>query len=441
MVEISSGLTEGNEDDDSGVNIIGKYLSTIKQLLLDIETSYIFAMKLAIVKHDLVVNNGSPTAFIPGDIEFKPLLDPLIRSSHREKMMKADASISGVVEQPFPPSMGLYVVQRTLVPEVSKLKVFNDSLIRLVGSVFYRYLVISDLHLLDVSRGNILHAPTLLLQLEGEERLAENLRKKRASQILVEKAPRAMARIVEHCDVNGPVLLKHYIADMRKHLALVTSALNSEFRRYIVLDTQDNLASKFNFFIESRSAHYQSPLHILLKKIDIIMQHNLTLFLHSSLQVWVNFIKAFVPYHKLHILPCPLLKMKFVESRDGCHIEIEPEPQKIIDEMVALVASVGPAVESVESCEWEMVPCVKDMQRTSMLPGVAEGKALKAASKVTKSVVVKCLEAPTELLEDIKRFEYLLTENPIMPDPLNLDEVREVRHSSVVVGINFLMFK
>ncbi|CAD7946598.1 unnamed protein product [Amoebophrya sp. A25] len=86
----SMGLTAGAGANNPGAiektRYLQQYVPKVRELMFEVESVYLWSMKLSITKQNLIERNGFPDAYIPGDQEFYSLLVPFLPASQQFRL-------------------------------------------------------------------------------------------------------------------------------------------------------------------------------------------------------------------------------------------------------------------------------------------------------------------------------------------------------------------
>ncbi|CAL1171886.1 unnamed protein product [Cladocopium goreaui] len=209
--------------------------STIRELMQEVEENYILCMKLFNVKVELIPLFGTKEAFLPDESnEFSMQFASVMKS-----FLPLQCPESGLVEHA-QPEMGV----KQLVAEMLQMPLLGSSVFAITSQVWRRYInEVARMELVDTTRvGGV--------DVTRQRKLIKN-----GDSIIFE--PKDM---FEH---------------QKNHIERITNHLKRGWRDYIIAEVLDKLSDDYNFFSDDFEKHMQSPLHALLRKLDLIINSQL----------------------------------------------------------------------------------------------------------------------------------------------------------------------
>eukprot|EP00439_Symbiodinium_sp_Y106_P082248 s53_g21.t1 len=289
------------------------HASTIRELMAEVEANYMLSMKLFNVKVELIPLMSTKEAYLPDELntfslKFAPVMQSFLPSPCPE---------SGLVEHARPEMR----VQQ-LVAEMQQMPLLGSSIFAITCQVWRRYInEVARMELVDTTR------------VGGVDVTRQRKLIKKADSIIFE--PQDM---FEH---------------QKSHIERITNHLKRGWRDYIIAEVLDKLSDDYNFFSDDTEKHMQSPLHALLRKLDLIINSQLRWFVQNSMESWCNFLNTFVPDPKTK-RPTPLIYLDLEADND--EIYLEPEPQDFLNEFESMLRDATKSISIVKTMEAELMP-------------------------------------------------------------------------------------
>lgn len=354
------------------------YIGTIRELILEIMQGYVLSMKFAKVKGDLIEGNGTPLATVCEDSPFAPLLASFLPSPVPYLALvnheAAERSVMAIVEK--------LDKEPTLFPNIWNV---TYAVWRRFGEEVSRH------RILDTARHSQL----------GD----------RATMRATQASDSAMR--VFHPD--------EFISHMEEHRKDITITLGRHWRDFIVSEVLDKMSEGSNFFVDNYQKHMRSPLHRVLLKLDLILNTQMRWFVENSINDWVDFVRSFQPSPS-QSLPAPLLTLSLAASHG--EVVLVPEPDDLIHRLMELLDGVTKVASAISVIEYELVPFCA-LPASLMFEISTDFQALKEAKKTTEEVVRECLKGPQEVQAMYESYSYLLLEEVVDLDPMDVEGVRE----------------
>ncbi|CAJ1343960.1 unnamed protein product [Effrenium voratum] len=312
------------------------HASTIRELMQEVEENYVLSMKLwpsctgkkplakssrhssrlrlrFNVEVELIPLFGTKEAFLPDESnEFSLKFEPVMRS-----FLPRPCPESGLVEHAKPE-----MAVKQLIAEMRQMPLLGANIFAITNQVWRRYMnEVAKLELIDTTRvGGV--------DVTRQRKLVKN-----SDSILFESQD-----MFEH---------------QKNHIERITTHLKRGWRDYIIAEVLDKLSDDYNFFSDDIEKHMASPLHALLRKLDIIINSQLRWFLQDSMDSWCNFLKSFLPDPQKK-RPAPLLYIDLEADQD--EIYLEPEPQDCRLSLEDLHHGTAISGVSVRTMETELMP-------------------------------------------------------------------------------------
>ncbi|CAE7401069.1 unnamed protein product, partial [Symbiodinium sp. CCMP2456] len=289
------------------------HASTIRELMAEVDANYMLSMKLFNVKVELIPLMSTKEAYLPDEsntfsLKFAPVMQSFLPSPCPE---------SGLVEHARPEMR----VQQ-LVAEMRQMPLLGSSIFAITCQVWRRYInEVARMELVDTTR------------VGGVDVTRQRKLIKKADSIIFE--PQDM---FEH---------------QKSHIERITNHLKRGWRDYIIAEVLDKLSDDYNFFSDDTEKHMQSPLHALLRKLDLIINSQLRWFVQNSMESWCNFLNTFVPDPKTK-RPTPLIYLDIEADND--EIYLEPEPQDFLNEFESMLRDATKSISIVKTMEAELMP-------------------------------------------------------------------------------------
>eukprot|EP00398_MALV-I-01_sp_L67-1_P000742 gene742-313_t len=397
---------------------LDSFKDTTKQLLLDIESGYILAMKFDIYKQKHIQHNGFQDSTLPaGDQECEEGRAQALASSILWCCLPKPIPVFGLAARVTTPKDGRVVNK---IEDFECGELLSGDTLKILTRVVHRYYHIEPLRLLDINRGEVARtADTSMGHLAVVQKL---------------KNPKIKESDYEALDIE------EYSDRMAVHRDLVLRIIMNEWRGYIISDVMDTLSDKYSFFGESRDAHLKSFLHQLLRRIDLILAQQTDNFAKASIVTWVKFLSSFAPSSR-KCRPNPLLKIS-LGTNDNGETVFNPSCEDIKTKLEALTISIAQTIREVKITEKDLVPCYSTealqtdfaQSRTSDEPlkdpellcdMQDDDESIKQSVKCIGDVLKCCFEEPNKLLEQYRKFEYLLHMEPPDVDPYDHEDIIE----------------
>ncbi|CAJ1415305.1 unnamed protein product [Effrenium voratum] len=289
------------------------HASTIRELMQEVEENYVLSMKLFNVEVELIPLFGTKEAFLPDESnEFSLKFEPVMRS-----FLPRPCPESGLVEHAKPE-----MAVKQLIAEMRQMPLLGANIFAITNQVWRRYMnEVAKLELIDTTRvGGV--------DVTRQRKLVKN-----SDSILFESQD-----MFEH---------------QKNHIERITTHLKRGWRDYIIAEVLDKLSDDYNFFSDDIEKHMASPLHALLRKLDIIINSQLRWFLQDSMDSWCNFLKSFLPDPQKK-RPAPLLYIDLEADQD--EIYLEPEPQEFPHEFDGMLREAVRKTNIVRTMETELMP-------------------------------------------------------------------------------------
>jgi dynein heavy chain len=353
------------------------YISTIRELILEIERSYVLSMKFAKVKDDLIEGNGTPCPVVYEDSPFVPLLRNCLPQpppylglvAHKQAEQQVVEIVSQLQRQPtlFANIWNVtYVVWRRFGDEIQKHRI------------------------LDTSRRSVRGERTIL----------------RANQ----------------AELNDRVFSPdEFIIHMEEHRKDAAVTLARHWRDFIVSEVLDKMSEGSNFFVDNAQKHMRSPLHRVLRKLDLILNAQMRWFVENSIHDWVAFMRSFEPSPS-QSLPPPLLTISL--STRGGEVVLVPDGDVLISRIMELINGVTKVTAAISQIEFELVPFCSLVQDIMYKVDPADPLLIEA-KRATEEVIRNCLKGPQEVQSMYQQYAYLLSEEVVDLDALDIDGVRQ----------------
>eukprot|EP00434_Breviolum_minutum_P036800 symbB.v1.2.032620.t1/scaffold3938.1/size47912/2 len=290
-----------------------------------VEENYVVCMKLFNVKVELIPLFGTKEAYLPDESnEFSLQFAPVMQS-----FLPLQCPESGLVEHA-KPEMGV----KQLLAEMLQMPLLGSSIFAITSQVWRRYInEVAKMELVDTTR------------VGGVDVTRQRKLIKHGDSILFE-----FKDMFEH-QVN--------------HRERITNHLKRGWRDYIIAEVLDKLSDDYNFFSDDLEKHMQSPLHALLRKLDLIINSQLQWFVHDSMESWCNFLTSFLPDDKKK-QPFPLLYIDLEVDND--EIYLEPEPTDFLNEFDGMLKESVRATRIVKTMEAELMPFTNVEERVLFTP-------------------------------------------------------------------------
>lgn len=350
------------------------HIGTIRELILEIERSYMLCMKFAKVKDDLMeTNTATPhvresefasllTSFLPQPVPLLALV------AHQP----ADQSVFYIADQ------------------LAKQPTLSEGTLHVTYAVWKRFDEVSRLRILDTSRRS-------------------RMDQRRGGVLKVQSGEKDPS-----LRVFDPDKFFQHMEDWRKD---VTVMLERHWRDFIVSEVLDKMDGS-NFFVDNAQRHQRSPLHRILQKLDLILNSQMRSFVQTSIDDWVSFMCSFRELSP----PAPLLTLSLV-ALDGA-VVLVPDPDELISKLMELMDGVTKVTAALSVIEHELVPFCNLVQK-EMFEIDTDFEPLVEAKITTEEVVRHCLVGPQEIQAEYQKFAHLLLEEIQDLDPLDIDAMRD----------------
>ncbi|CAJ1411101.1 unnamed protein product [Effrenium voratum] len=364
------------------------HASTIRELMQEVEENYVLSMKLFNVEVELIPLFGTKEAFLPDESnEFSLKFEPVMRS-----FLPRPCPESGLVEHAKPE-----MAVKQLIAEMRQMPLLGANIFAITNQVWRRYMnEVAKLELIDTTRvGGV--------DVTRQRKLVKN-----SDSILFESQD-----MFEH---------------QKNHIERITTHLKRGWRDYIIAEVLDKLSDDYNFFSDDIEKHMASPLHALLRKLDIIINSQLRWFLQDSMDSWCNFLKSFLPDPQKK-RPAPLLYIDLEADQD--EIYLEPEPQEFPHEFDGMLREAVRKTNIVRTMETELMPFTNVEEHVLFTPELSpdgddvDYEPLENACAVTVQVIDTCSEGPQQILEQFRKYSYLLREKVTDFDPTDIEACQQ----------------
>ncbi|CEM09924.1 unnamed protein product [Vitrella brassicaformis CCMP3155] len=367
------------------------YVAEIRHLLIEIEQNYVISMKFATIKDQLIELNGTSEAYVAEETlqsnEYASLLGPFL---------PPPVPLFALAE--VPPPEPLYT---TAKEKLSQNFNFSRPRLRPVSmDVWRRFEEVCKLRILDTNRGlNETYIPGIMTHMHSPT-----------------AGPTASFRPAD------------FLEHLRVHRQEVTLALDRHWREFIVSEVIDKLSEEFNFFVDQDAKYTRSDLHRFLRKQDLILNQQMRFFVQDSIDEWTRFLESFLPNPDV-VAPTPLLVLHIMDKYNA--VRLDPDAKTLVKSILEAMNGIVECCNAIRTVEYELVPFC-NIPETQMYPITMTFPPLLDAQKRVTEVLDQCLEEPIALLEEYKRYEYLLGERPDPELDTNDVEVMQERVAALV---------
>ena len=234
-------------------------------------------------------------------------------------------------------------------------------------------------------------------------------------------------RYLQTKDLETPMSLKNLYNVQRAHHQAIRQQISIQWREFIISETQDKMAEKFNFFAVDHDDYVQTGLHSLLKRMDYVMNTHVRNFIRNSIVDWVEFLQKFgepqgsESYKKCSV---PLVELELnMETRKKSKkkekevneeigkIDFKPTLEKTRSFIVEFIDWIVEAAAMITNLETDLVPFMK-VPKTPVYEITQENEWVVSAKQKINEMVDEYFKGPQELLENHLKFEWLSKMKP-----------------------------
>ena len=276
----------------------------------------------------------------------------------------------------------------------------NVKALKVYHKASQRFHTIESLSLLDVSRGDLTRQSKLLMNAGDAAVMEEQMERVRSGQAAC---------------ILPSASLDEFITYQEKSRSAVVCCLDSEWRKFIIAEVLDKLASSFDFFTADIIAYQSGPLFKVVKKLEQMMRHDLLEVVKISASTWSEFLMSFLS-PRVHD---PLLKLQVIGTDES--ISISPSQDDLVAGLSKLLTDLPEALSPLQTCDKAMLPFLKDLESTPLLDKSTTYPEIEDAKSVTRIVISEAFTAPMEILSKLKPFEKYLTMTIPVLNPLDLE--------------------
>eukprot|EP00929_Paragymnodinium_shiwhaense_P038466 TRINITY_DN20312_c0_g5_i1.p1 TRINITY_DN20312_c0_g5~~TRINITY_DN20312_c0_g5_i1.p1 ORF type:complete len:4379 (-),score=957.45 TRINITY_DN20312_c0_g5_i1:503-13639(-) len=424
----------------SHVDDAKNYIGSVRSLMTEVERLHELSMKLAKVKDDLLIGNGTPIARVREDSCFAALLANFLP--------KPVPRVALVYSEKAEQSAG------DIVDSLSRHATLTASANSVTCAVWRRF-------------GDVVN----------KHRILDTQRSGKTGPIV------------------GAFTIDDFITHMVEHREDVIVMVERHWREHVVSEVLDKMSASENFFIDNPTKYLKAPLHRVLRRFDLILSSQMRIFIQYSVDDWVAFIRTFEPTTGYQLrnsifrdntrqftrgqtkpmdmpldedepwdaeslgslqsdpdsvgpqrqisatrdtllhrpLPPPLLKLRLTTNSD-LDVVLEPEPDVLVSRILGLIDDITKVTSTVCCIEYELVPFCSLSQ--GLMFEIDDGglQTLADAKCQTEEVLRKCLKGPQEIQELYQQYAYLLAEEADDLDPLHIDRMRTLIDEYLTAG-------
>lgn len=236
-------------------------------------------------------------------------------------------------------------------------------------------------------------------------------------------------------NLEMPLELSSFYKTQSSHHSSMRQQILIHWREYLISETQDKMAEKYNFFAVDSEQYMMSDLHLVLRRMDIVMNTHIRNFSQTSIQEWVDFLRQFSEPQDSNLWtrkPKPLLILHLHVERgartkkDAKDKEKEAQKDKEAEEATAEKGTVDfkPSIEKAEKLLLGCIDWIKDstnriinletdlvpfmnIPKTPVYELTEESEVILQAKQQINKMLNRYTEGPKALLEKYKKFEWI----------------------------------
>ena len=232
-------------------------------------------------------------------------------------------------------------------------------------------------------------------------------------------------RFLETNSLVFPMTLKQLHDVQKNHHQATRQHILIHWREFMISETQDKMAEKFNFFAVDTEEYKVSSLHKVLRRMDLIMNTHMRNFSYSSIRHWVDFLSNFVREDRGYLWklkPLIILQLNLEEvsrhKKDQDQEEAEvgsidfrpslAQTQKFLIECIDWIIEGTNKIISLES---DLVPFM-NMPKQPVYKLKKSNPWVIEAKEQINALFERYTEGPNSLLAQYKEFEWIGKLNP-----------------------------
>ncbi|OMJ85003.1 hypothetical protein SteCoe_13780 [Stentor coeruleus] len=205
----------------------------------------------------------------------------------------------------------------------------------------------------------------------------------------------------------------------KNHFMAIRQQIAIHWREFLISETQDKMAEKYNFFAVDSEEYENSELHNVLRRIDLIVNTYVRAFSSKSISDWVGFISSFSQeFSKGRLFDQPLIILHLSMERltktttkdekavEEGRIDFKPTINKAQNFILECIDWIIEGTNKISKLECELVPFMNIDKTPSFELLETNQKIVWARSEIGKYLEYYSRE-PLELLKNYKQFEWI----------------------------------
>jgi dynein heavy chain, axonemal len=226
-------------------------------------------------------------------------------------------------------------------------------------------------------------------------------------------------RFLETNSLPRPIELKAFYNFQKNHFAAIKQQISIHWREYLISETQDKMAEKYNFFAVNSGEYQESDLHNVLRRLDFIVNTYVRVFSDQSLDELVDFLQSFCNNNKdskqsdkpliiLHLSMESSSKSKKDKKKTISEgkIDFKPTIAKTQNLILECIDWIIDGTNKITNLECDLVPFMNIDKTPSFELLQNNPKVLWAKSQIT-SLLDSFSVDPLSLLARYKKFEWI----------------------------------
>ena len=227
-------------------------------------------------------------------------------------------------------------------------------------------------------------------------------------------------RFLDTINLTMPMELRALYNTQRNHHQATRQHIFIHWREFMISETQDKMAEKFNFFAVDAAEYMKSSLHSVLRRMDLIMNTHMRNFAWHSIQDWVTFLRQFVRMdggYQWKTMPLIILQLNLEEG--GRHkkdqeaeeaeigsIDFKPSLSQTQKFLLECIDWIVEATNKIISLEADLVPFM-NIPKTPVYELTEDNPWVVTAKEEINSLFERYTEGPQEMLAKYKEFEWI----------------------------------
>ena len=223
-------------------------------------------------------------------------------------------------------------------------------------------------------------------------------------------------------DLRTPMELSDLHKIQKSHHNTVKQQIQIHWREYIISETQDKMADKYNFFAIETEEYLKGELHSILRRMDLFISHHIRTFAMESAKCWIDFIKSFrAPKEPLVILHLAVVKKKGIpnelEASDKKkkktlpnlppHIDFYPSIEKMHKFFVGGIQTIGASTNEINKLEFDLTPFMNIKKRPSFKVYESDAWLHDSQAEISR-ILDYYLGVPKQILNKFKEYEWIV---------------------------------